>query len=154
MPEQNMQSNHIANIDSMDDFIDYTHTDDNYNALHESPVLQSNCLLSANESRASQLQRRPVDHDDIENNDLDSLNNEVLTTILSTQLYQDTTDASSMCGTHPSDRNSMSIGDNDGGVATIVDEMRPRQLGRRSEARSRVVSITAERSSEGNQVVV
>lgn len=145
MPEQNI---HCI------DFIDYSHTDDNYNVPHESSVLQCNSLLSTDESHASQSQRRPIEHDDIEINDLDSLNNEILTTILTTQLYQDTTDASSMRATHSSDRNSMSLGDSDCGVATMVDEMRPRQLGRRSETRSRVVSITAERSSEGNQVNV
>lgn len=34
-----------------------------------------------------------------------------------------------------------------------INDMRPRQLGRRSEPRNRIVSITAERNSEGDQVI-
>lgn len=37
-------------------------------------------------------------------------------------------------------------------VTTQFEESRPRQLGRRSEMRSRIVSITAERNAEGNHV--
>lgn len=40
------------------------------------------------------------------------------------------------------------LGGDDGG------DVRPRQMGRRSEFRNRIVSITAERSSEGDQVKI
>lgn len=40
-----------------------------------------------------------------------------------------------------------------GEPSTGADNDRPRQMGRRSEQRSRIVSITAERSAAGNQVI-
>lgn len=89
---------------------------------------------------------RPVDDNGNETNDLDSLNSDILTTIVAGQLY--TMDAAFMHGAYAADRGSTV----DQSLTAAIDDTRPRQLGRRSEARSRVVSITAERSSEGNQV--
>lgn len=42
--------------------------------------------------------------------------------------------------------------DNESSSRNTIESNRPRQMGRRSEMRSRIVSITAERSAEGNQV--
>lgn len=118
MPEQNVQDiDHVADTEPIVGPIAYNDINDNYDML---------------------VVGRPVDGNGNETNDLDSLNSEILTTIVAGQLY--TADA-------PFGR---SMADN--GLADAIEETRPRQLGRRSEAHSRVVSITAERSSEGNQV--
>lgn len=146
MPEQSVGTNRISNIESINDFIECSDT--NYNTLCASPILQNNDQLSANNTNSVQS----VDYAGNRSNDVDSLNNEILTTILSTQLYQDSADSASMNGSHLADRRSIILSSNDCGLPTMVDGSRPRQMGRRSEFRSRVVSITAERTSEGNQV--
>lgn len=118
MPEQNVQDiDHVADTEPIVGSIEYNDINDNYDML---------------------VVGRPIDGNGNETNDLDSLNSEILTTIVAGQLY--TADASF----------GRSMADND--LTDAIEETRPRQLGRRSEAHSRVVSITAERSSEGNQV--
>lgn len=81
--------------------------------------------------------------DETQSPELNSLNNEFLNTILATQ-YQSTA-AEPSAGV--SDATNCMNND------TVDDLTRPRQLGRRSEARSRIVSITAERNAEGSQVI-
>lgn len=87
--------------------------------------------------------------------ELSSLNNEFLTTILTTQNYPLPTMlnvySSPSHSDHLTDSNYVNI-DEDLIRPPQYDDTRPRQLGRRSEMRSRIVSITAERNAEGNQV--
>lgn len=150
MPEQCAVANYVANIESINDFIECSDT--SYSTICASPILQNNGQLSANNTNSIQSQHQSVDHAENQANDVDSLNNEILTTILSTQLYQDSSDLASINGSHSVDRRSIILSSNDYGLPAMVDGSRPRQMGRRSEFRSRVVSITAERTSEGNQV--
>lgn len=91
--------------------------------------------------------------------ELNSLNNEFLNTILISQqnIIHDNVPSSSMQSNHLIDSNYVvNLDDDMAATATAAppysDDTRPRQLGRRSEMRSRIVSITAERSAEGNQV--
>lgn len=111
--------------------------------------------------------------------ELSSLNSEFLTTILSTPNYQQSSNlshnnniANANCAPmhHETNfvHNSNSIEQdcNDSAATTTsaaaaaantsiaYDDSRPRQLGRRSEMRSRIVSITAEHIAEGNPVSV
>lgn len=76
--------------------------------------------------------------------DLHSLNNEFLTTIL--------TSPRATCEENSSEPHSAECRTmlNDCNVNNEI--ARPRQMGRRSEVRSRIVSITAERNAAGNQV--
>lgn len=84
--------------------------------------------------------------------ELSSLNNEFLNTILSTPNYQQSS-ASPRERIYSSQRET-NCGhiEEDTECVTASEESRPRQLGRRSEMRSRIVSITAEPNSEGNHV--
>lgn len=126
-------------------------------------------------------QRDLIDYDG--NNqlpELSSLNSEFLNTILSTPNYQQSSNLSHSNNTsvnrapmhHETNfvHNSSSIEQNRienaalssvtttaaaANTSTAFDDSRPRQLGRRSEMRSRIVSITAERmNAEGNPVSV
>lgn len=76
--------------------------------------------------------------------DLHSLNNEFLTTILTTQ--RATCEENAIEAQPPECRSML----NDCNVNNEI--ARPRQMGRRSEVRSRIVSITTERNAAGNQV--
>lgn len=77
--------------------------------------------------------------------DLHSLNNEFLTTILTSP--HATCEENAVETTHsPECRTMLNECNVNGEIA------RPRQMGRRSEVRSRIVSITAERNAAGNQV--
>lgn len=94
--------------------------------------------------------------------ELSSLNNEFLNTILATPNYQQ---PNSNLNTNSNSNSNASIHslqhetnfvhniDEESDCVTAFEESRPRQFGRRSEMRSRIVSITAERSAEGNQVI-
>lgn len=76
--------------------------------------------------------------------DLHSLNNEFLTTILTSPRAM--CEANSIEAHSPECRTMLN-------EANVNNEIaRPRQMGRRSEVRSRIVSITAERNAAGNQV--
>lgn len=76
--------------------------------------------------------------------DLHSLNNEFLTTILTSP--RATCEENAIEAQSPESRTML----NDCNVNSEI--ARPRQMGRRSEVRSRIVSITAERNAAGNQV--
>lgn len=86
--------------------------------------------------------------------ELSSLNNEFLTTLLATPTYQPNIVASSSAPATQSSaqRDIMHNSEDDNERAPAFEDSRPRQLGRRSEVRNRIVSITAERNAEGNQV--
>lgn len=92
--------------------------------------------------------------------ELNSLNNEFLNTILTSQqnIIHNNVQISPMQSNHLIDSNYVVNLDIDmaataaSSAIAYSDDTRPRQLGRRSEMRSRIVSITAERSAEGNQV--
>lgn len=91
--------------------------------------------------------------------ELSSLNNEFLNTILASQqnVIHNNVQSSPMQSNHLIDSNYVVNLDDDmpatgAPVPPYSDDTRPRQLGRRSEMRSRIVSITAERNAEGNQV--
>lgn len=77
--------------------------------------------------------------------DLHSLNNEFLTTILTAPHAM--CEENSRIEAHSPECRTML---NDANVNSEIT--RPRQMGRRSEVRSRIVSITAERNAAGNQV--
>lgn len=85
--------------------------------------------------------------------ELSSLNNEFLHTILATPNYQQS-NANPSTNIHSlqHETNFVHNIEEDSDCATAFEESRPRQLGRRSEVRSRIVSITAERNAEGDQV--
>lgn len=104
--------------------------------------------------------------------ELSSLNSEFLNTILSAPNYQQSSNLNHSNGVSGScapmhhetnfvHNNNISIeqdcSDNAAATAAATtsiafDDSRPRQLGRRSEMRSRIVSITAEHIAEGNPV--
>lgn len=96
--------------------------------------------------------------------ELSSLNNEFLSTILTTPNYQQSSANSASLLQHETNfehsiddeigriTNPTTVATTTAAAAVAFEESRPRQLGRRSEMRSRIVSITAERSAEGNQV--
>lgn len=109
--------------------------------------------------------------------ELSSLNSEFLNTILSTPNYQQSSNLSHNSNTsvncapmhhetnfvHNNINNGIEQDFNDRTAAAATaaantsitfDDSRPRQLGRRSEMRSRIVSITAEHIAEGNPVSV
>lgn len=127
------------------------------------------CLFQTNNSSNNEmpaLQNVNSDHivvlsNDISNQlpELSSLNNEFLNTILTPPNYQQSSSNSST-NIHSLSQHETNfvhnIDEESGRTSTTTvagfDESRPRQLGRRSEMRSRIVSITAERSAEGNQV--
>lgn len=86
--------------------------------------------------------------------ELSSLNNEFLNTILATPNFQQSV-ATSNVNTNSLQHETNFVHNNideDSDCATAFEDSRPRQLGRRSEMRSRIVSITAECNAEGNQV--
>lgn len=96
--------------------------------------------------------------------ELSSLNNEFLSTILTTPNYQQSNTNSASLLQHETNfehsiddeigqiTNPTALATTTTAAAATFEESRPRQLGRRSEMRSRIVSITAERNAEGNQV--
>lgn len=90
--------------------------------------------------------------------ELSSLNNAILSTILTTHNYQQSNEISSannQLASPQHETHETHFGHNNEEESvhtTSFEESRPRQLGRRSEIRSRIVSITAERNAEGNQV--
>lgn len=106
--------------------------------------------------------------------ELSSLNSEFLNSILSTPNYQQSSNSSHSNGVSGNcapmhhetnfvhNSNSIEQDCNDSASLTAAaantsiafDDSRPRQLGRRSEMRSRIVSITAEHIAEGNSVCV
>lgn len=159
--------------DTIIGFMDIDEHNGNYcydDTATESTLSTNSCLLSNNHDNDNQMQittSRQNDHGHGHTNEytscnnqlpeLNSLNNEFLNTILTTtQPYQQSSsnnpNNSSIIRTEElSDDSNLTNVDGECGV-TIFDESRPRQLGRRSEARSRIVSITAERNAEGNQV--
>lgn len=88
--------------------------------------------------------------------ELSSLNNAILSTILTTHNYQQSNEisgANNQLAFSPQHETHFGQNSEEESVhTTSFEESRPRQLGRRSEIRSRIVSITAERNAEGNQV--
>lgn len=86
--------------------------------------------------------------------ELSSLNNEFLNTILATPNFQQsvtTANTNTNSLQHESNFVHNHI-EEDSDCATAFEDSRPRQWGRRSEMRSRILSITAECNAEGNQV--
>lgn len=130
------------------------------------PATSTPCLFQLNNNQMS-----PNDHVlstecDGQNQlpELSSLNSEFLSTILTTPNYEQSCSNSSVNMLSQHETNFVhDIDEESGRMATATaqatavattpfEESRPRQLGRRSEMRSRIVSITAERNAEGNQV--
>lgn len=108
--------------------------DDEYNQMPSTSSFQNGNNCDNEFNRTNQLP------------ELSSLNNEFLNTILTTQQNETNVHRS------PSHLGNGVDDDASRNATTTYDDTRPRQLGRRSEIRSRIVSITAERCSEGNQV--
>lgn len=141
-----------------------------------SSSLTNTCLFQSNSSSNNQISELQNDHVVLSNDntnqlpELSSLNNEFLNTILTTPNYQQSnlnssTNIQSLSQhetnfVHDIDEESVrittapvtAVAVSSASSAALLDESRPRQLGRRSEMRSRIVSITAERNAEGNQV--
>lgn len=138
-----------------------------FNDSHSDVAITSNGYLHTDNNNdsnqmpsTSNLSNDGVIHSNFNENDrtndlseLSSLNNEFLNTILTSNNVPN----SPMQTNHLIDSNYVMNLDDD--MMAIVasppaysEDTRPRQLGRRSEMRSRIVSITAERSAEGNQV--
>lgn len=90
------------------------------------------------------IELTPAPNDITPTPDLHSLNNEFLTSILTSP--RATCEENSIEAHSPECRTML----NDYNVNNEI--ARPRQMGRRSEVRSRIVSITAERNAAGNQV--
>lgn len=120
------------------------------------------CFLSNSENnQMSSTSNVQYDHHHVHSNqydspnqlpELSSLNNEMFNTILTTQSVANSSANNQVSAVQHETHFGHNIEEDSGGHATPFEESRPRQLGRRSEMRSRIVSITAERNAEGNQV--
>lgn len=140
-----------SDIDSVDNNVNYRFDDDDDD--DQMATTSHGYLLTDNNEMPSTSAHPSTDNNRIDQlPELNSLNNEFLNTILTTQSYQPQTVALPSQSEHLNDSNYVGNIDDDVIRTTQYDDTRPRQLGRRSEMRSRIVSITAERSAEGNQV--
>lgn len=155
---------------STNNYMTIMHSDDNDDDVHENNEFPSTLNGLGEQCDA-------INHDGHNQlPELSSLNSEFLNTILSaTPNYRKSSNSNQSNNTsvnhtsmHPEtnfiqNSNTNSNSNESNGIdsaatavitSTTCDGSRPRQLGRRSEMRSRIVSITAERIAEGNPVSV
>lgn len=154
------RSNSIVNVTSTNE------NNENYcsNETMTSSTTSSNTFLLSHNHENNEMSMISDQHTDhslsnqyIDNHDqlpeLNSLNNEFLNTILTTTNYQQNVgNSNANTNSLQHETNFLHNMEDDSDSMTAFEDSRPRQLGRRSEMRSRIVSITAERNAEGNQV--